>query len=267
MSKYIEANKQSWGIIAQDHYETFKARLLVNETTLSQTQIEELGDIAGKKLIHLQCNTGADTLSLARMGAKVTGVDLVPENIHYARKLAADLSIQDARFIESNVLESMDNAMPACHEKYDIVFTTEGVLCWLPDLHLWARNVRHLLADDGFLYVLDSHPFYMLWDEEKLPGLVVKYPYFQKNADEDGWIGGYASESKPATNYSWMYTMGEIVTALSQAGLHIEWLHEFDWLFFRLSAEKQIKDAQGNWIFPEHRGKLPYTFSLKATVR
>ncbi|MBN1877991.1 MAG: class I SAM-dependent methyltransferase [Anaerolineae bacterium] len=263
MNEYIEANKQSWGMIAKDHYETFKARLLAHKTTLSQTQIQELGDIAGKRLIHLQCNTGADTISLARMGAKVTGVDLVPENIHYARKLAADCGIDDARFIESNVLEMIDKH----HEKYDIVFTTEGVLCWLPDLYLWACNVRHLLADDGFLYVLDSHPFYMIWDEEKLPELVVKYPYFQKNADQDEWIGGYASESKQATNYSWMYTMGEIVTALSQAGLHIEWLHEFDWLFFQLSAEKQIKDKEGNWVFPEHKERLPYTFSLKATIR
>ena len=120
-------------------------------------------------------------------------------------------------------------------------------LCWLPDLYLWARNVRHLLADDGFLYVLDGHPFFMVWDEDKLPELVVKYPYFQTSADQDEWIGGYASESKKATNYSWMYTIGEIVNALSQAGMHIEWLHEFDWLYYRLSAEKQIKDEHGNW--------------------
>ena len=263
MNEYIKANKQSWGTLAEDHYHTFKTRLLAGETTLSPTQIEELGDIAGKRLIHLQCNTGADTISLARMGAYVTGVDLVPENILFARQLAADCGIEDAQFIESNVLEIMD----VHHEKYDIVFTTEGVLCWLPDLYLWARNVRHLLAEDGFLYLMDGHPFFMVWDEEQLPELVIKYPYLQKNADRDEWIGGYASESKQATNYSWMYTMGEIVTALSQARLHIEWLHEFDWLFFRLSAERQIKDAQGNWVFPEHKGKLPYTFSLKATIR
>ncbi len=263
MNPYIEANKKSWGRLAQAHYETFKARLLAHASTLSQTQIQELGNIEGKRLIHLQCNTGADTLSLARLGAKVTGVDLVPENIHYARKLAADLGIPDARFIESNVLAIMDKH----HEKYDIVYTTEGVLCWLPDLHLWARNVRHLLTDDGFLYLMDGHPFFMIWDEEKLPDLVVKYPYFQKTADADEWIGGYASESQPATNYSWMYTMGEIVTALSQAGMHIEWLHEFDWLYYKLSAEKQIPDTRGGWAYPEHRGKLPYTFSLKATIR
>lgn len=263
MNEYIEANKNSWGTVSKDHYETYKKRLSENESTLSPTQIRELGDLKGKNLIHLQCNTGADTISLARMGARITGVDLVPDNIHYARRLAADFGIDDARFIESNVLEIMEKH----HEKYDVVYTTEGVLCWLPDLYLWARNVRHLLADDGFLYVLDSHPFFMAWDEEKLPELVVKYPYFQKNIDEDEWIGGYASESKKATNYSWMYTIGEIVTALSQAGLHIEWLHEFDWLFYQMSAEKQVQDEEGNWIFPEHREKLPYTFSLKATVR
>ena len=260
---FIEANKRSWGLIAQEHYEAFRTRLLAQESTLSQTQIQELGDVQGKRLIHLQCNTGADSISLARMGAIVTGTDLVPENIHYARRLAADCGIHDIRFIESNTLEIMNRH----HEKYDIVFTTEGVLCWLPDLTLWARNVRHLLAEAGFLYVLDSHPFYMIWDEKQLPALVVKYPYFQKNADQDEWIGGYASAGKPATNYSWMYTLGEIVTALSQAGLHIEWLHEFDWLFFQLSSEKQVRDAQGNWVFPEHKECLPYTFSLKATLR
>ncbi len=248
--------------MAQDHYETYKVRLSENETTLSRTQIRELGNIEGKTLIHLQCNTGADTISLARMGAKVTGVDLVPENVHYARKLAADFGIDDARFIESNVLEIMEHH----HESYDVVFTTEGVLCWLPDLYLWARNVRHLLADDGFLYLMDGHPFFMAWDEDALPDLVVKYPYFQKTADADEWIGGYASEPKQTTHYCWMYTMGEIVTALSEAGIHIEWLHEFDWLYYRESA-KQVRDQEGDWIYPEHQGRLPFTFSLKATVR
>jgi SAM-dependent methyltransferase len=263
MNEYIEANKRSWATIAQDHYRSFKQSLSTNETLLRQTQIQELGDLQDKSLIHLQCNTGADTISLARMGAKVTGVDLVPENIHYARKLAADFDIKDARFIESNVLKIMD----IHDEKYDVVFTTEGVLGWLPDLYLWARNVRHLLAEDGFLYVMDGHPFFMVWDEEKLPKLVVKYPYFQKTADPDEWIGGYASEAKKSVNYSWMYTVGEIINAISQAGMHIEWFHEFDWLYYKESTEKQRLDRDGNWMYPEHQGRLPFTFSLKATIR
>lgn len=263
MNDYIEANKESWGKLAADHYTTYKRRLLAGEQLLSPTQLEELGDIAGKRVIHLQCNTGADTVALARMGAQVTGVDLAPENMAFARRLAADCGVEDAVFIESNVLEIADKL----DETYDIVFTTEGVLCWLPDLYLWARNIRRLLADDGYLYLMDGHPFFMVWDEEALPELVVKYPYFEKNADPEEWIGGYASESKPARNYSWMYTMGEIVTALSAAGLHIEWLHEFDWLYYQLSAEKQVRENAGGWAYPEHRRKLPYTFSLKATVR
>jgi SAM-dependent methyltransferase len=262
MNEFIEANKRSWAKIAADHYERFKSALTENKTTLKQTQIEELGDISGASLIHLQCNTGADTVSLARLGARVTGVDLVPENVHYARMLAADFGISDARFFESNVLD-----FKAKHdEKYDIVFTTEGVLVWLPDLSLWARNVRHLLADDGFLYVMDGHPVYMMWDEAKLPELVVKYPYFSKTPDKDDSIGGYASEPKESVNYSWMYTFGEIITALSDAGLHVEWFHEFDWLYYRLDGMRQ-GDTDGNWRFRDHEGRMPYTFSLKATVR
>lgn len=263
MDEHIAANQTAWAALAQEHYQAFKQRLTQQASTLSLTQQQELGDITGKRLIHLQCNTGADTLSLARLGAQVTGVDLVPENIHYARQLAADLGLAGARFFAANVLELMEQH----HEQYDIVYTTEGVLCWLPDLCLWARNVRHLLADGGFLYVMDGHPFFMVWDEAQLPELSVKYPYFRKSADEDDWIGGYATAPKPAVNYAWMYTMGEIVTALSQAGLHIEWLHEFDWLYYQISAEQQVPDAAGGWVYPEHRGRLPFTFSLKATLR
>lgn len=262
MNEYIQANKESWATIAEEHYETFRKRLAQNESTLGRTTREELGDIRGKSLIHLQCNTGADTISLARMGARVTGVDLVPENIDFARKLAAEMGIHDARFVEANVLELMEQH----DEKYDIVFTSEGVLCWLPDLFLWARNVRHLLADDGFLYLSDGHPFFMAWDEEKLPELVVKYPYFRKEPDWDDSIGGYASEVHQAVNYSWMYTVGEIITALSAAGLHVEWFHEFDWLYYRLD-EEQVRDEAGGWTYPTLKGKLPFTFSLKATVR
>ncbi len=262
MQNHIEANKRAWATLAQEHYHAFRDYLSHHDSTLNATQREELGDIAGKSVIHLQCNTGADTISLARLGARVTGVDLVPENVQYARRLAADLGVADVRFIASNVLELMEHH----HEQYDIVYTTEGVLCWLPDLFLWARNVRHLLAEEGFLYVMDGHPFFMLWDEERLPELEIRYPYFHKTADREEWIGGYASEAKQAENYGWMYTMGEIVTALSEAGLHIEWLHEFDWLYYKIS-EAQRKQERGGWVFPQYAGKLPFTFSLKATLR
>jgi len=263
MDRYTEANRQGWATLAADHYTTFRNRLQANDTTLTPTQCEELGDISGKRVLHLQCNVGADSISLARLGAIVTGVDLVPENVDFARRLAADFDIADAVFIESDVLDLMSTH----HEKYDVVFTTEGVLCWINDLDLWARNVRHVLSDDGFLYLLDGHPFYMIWDEARLPDLVVKYPYFHKNVERDTTLGGYASEPKEAEHFTWMYTMGGIVNALSGAGLHIDWLHEYDWAYTRDSDTQQASEETGGYVFPELRGKLPFTFSLRASIR
>jgi SAM-dependent methyltransferase len=264
MNEYINANRKAWATLSKDHYHTFKDLLENNDFSLNKTQIDELGDIQGKSIIHLQCNTGADTISLARLGAKeVVGVDLVPENIQYAKQLSTDLNVSSTSFIEANVLELKENH----NKKYDIVFTTDGVLIWLPDLELWASNVRHLLNDDGFLYLMDGHPTFMAWDEMKLPELHVKYPYFNKFPEQDEWIGGYASELKQSTNYGWMYTISDIINALSNAGLHVEWFHEFDWLFFKVNEKLKTRDENGHWIFPEYRGKLPFTFSLKATIR
>ena len=152
-------------------------------------------------------------------------------------------------------------------QTYDIVFVTEGALGWLPDLDLWARNVRALLAEGGFLYLLDFHPFFLTLDEAAMPRLEIKYPYFRKTPDKDDWIGGYATAGKPAENYFWMYTIGEIINALSAAGLHIEWFRERDTMCCRMSPQGQAKDEKGNWCYPDLREKLPLEFSLKATIR
>jgi len=259
----IAANKEAWGLLAKDHYETYRQRLRENQSTLSEIIRRELGDIRGKTLIHLQCNVAADTISLARMGAVVTGVDLVPDNIRYARRLAEECGVTNATFIEADLMEFMD-----LHDKtYDVVFTSEGVIGWLPDLARWAKTIRHLLRDDGFLYVLDSHPFFMVFDEERLKTreLVIKYPYFVKRPDKSTTIGGYASSSQVGENYSWMYTVSEVINSLIRAGLCIEYLNEYDTLFF--NAGEMERAENGEYCYPDMRGQLPFTFSLKATVR
>ncbi len=262
MNKYKEANKKAWGIIAEEIYNSFKEEFAEYGTTLLEIQEEEIGNISGKTLIHLMCNTGADTISLARMGAKVTGVDFAPENISFAKKLATDFDIKDAMFFEADVLKIMKNH----HEKYDIVYTTDGVLQWIPDLMLWAQNVRHLLKDDGFLYLMDMHPFLMTMDEDTMPELSIKYPYFSKEPEPDELTPSYASEAKKSVNYSWMYTIGDIINSLNNAGLHIEWFHEFDWLSWSMSDEHE-EDENDLFYYPKLKGKLPFTFSLKATIR
>ncbi len=260
----VAANREAWGLLSKDHYEHFKWRLQTEHSLLNRIITAELGDISGKTVIHLQCNTGADTLSLARLGAAhVTGVDLVPRNVEYAQRLASDLGFTNAEFLVSDIMELESRH----HRKYDVVFTSEGALCWLPDLNKWARAIRHLLKDDGFLYVFDSHPFLMALDEAKVGhGVVdVKYPYFAKRPDKSDTIGGYAAEARPGENYCWMYTVSDLINSLTSAGLQVEWFNESDLLFFREDGMRQAEP--GLWACPELRGKLPMTFSIKATVR
>nr|WP_281172336.1 class I SAM-dependent methyltransferase [Halonatronum saccharophilum] len=143
---------------------------------------KELGGISGKKVLHLQCNTGADTIMLAKMGADVTGVDLVPENIYYAKKLAEDLGVGNVDFIASDIMEFMDN-----HQgEYDIVFTSDGAIGWLSDLMKWGRTVSHFLKDDGFFYIHEGHPFADLFNREQMAEgtLEVEYPYFDQEPEE-----------------------------------------------------------------------------------
>ena len=259
----VEANKHAWGKLSEDHYHAFRKRLFEGKHHFNKYIKRELGDLTGKKIIHLQCNTGADTILLARMGASAVGVDLVPDNIMYARKLADDFKVGNIGFIESDIMEFMDKH----NEKYDVVFVSEGAVCWLPDLMKWGRTIRHLLKDDGFFYVFDSHPVMMMLDEGKLGDniLEVKYPYFSTEPCVDDSIGGYASEPRSGVRpHEWMYTVADLINSLTSAGLHIEYFHEFKELFFELRGMKDA--AHGLWNYDFNDGKFPMSFSIKATV-
>ena len=145
--------------------------------TLHPIESEEIGDVRGKTLVHLQCHFGLDTLSLARRGAKVTGLDFSANALAEARKLAKDAGI-DARFIESNVYD----APPALGETYDIAYVTWGAINWLPDLNRWARVVASVLKPGGFLYLLEGHPVCTRADQKAAggsadPGLAVFRAY------------------------------------------------------------------------------------------
>jgi SAM-dependent methyltransferase len=259
----VDSNKHAWSQVSQDHYVSFKKSLLDGSHKFNKYIQNELGDLSGKKIIHLQCNTGADTILLARMGASAIGVDLVPDNIHYAKKLAEDLNITNIDFIESDIMKFMD-----CHnEKYDVVFVSEGAIGWLPDLKKWGETIRHLLKEDGFFYVFDSHPFFLAMNEQKLSNNVmeVKYPYFGKEPDVEDSIGGYASEPKHGVKaYFWLYTVSDLINSLASAGLHIEHFNEFKENFFDAGGLNNIGDGLFNYDY--NTDKFPMSFSIKATV-
>lgn len=266
MREEILSNQTAWARVAQDHYQTFRKAFQSGTYALNAIIRREVGDLTGKRVIHLQCNTGADTLCLRQMGAAYTmGVDLVPENIAYARRLADDLGMANVDFLQSDILEL------SCvhHETYDVVFTSEGVLGWLPDLTRWAQTVRKLLRPNGYLYLFDSHPFFLAMDEGKLAKeeYAIKYPYFGVQPDVDDTIGGYASPVYHGVKaYFWMHTVSDILNALIDAGLQVERFNEYPENFFD-SGDMQRDESTGLYVYPYNTDKYPMSFSLKATVR
>ena len=233
---------------------------------LRQYEIEMVGDVAGKSLLHLQCHFGIDTISWARLGARVTGADFSPAAIELATSLAADLGFPEARFICSNLYD-----LPANLDgTFDIVYTSRGVLGWLPDIRGWAKVVAHFLAPGGTFFITEAHPvFYAFDDEGVAPGeLRLAYPYFEhpqplvfpvkgSYADPDADVGDQAE-------HGWDHGLGEIVTALIEAGLRIESLVEHP--FVAWAAPFLVERPDGNWYLPaESKGELPLMFSLKAT--
>jgi len=260
--KEIEANKTAWGSLAKIHYDYCVKAFQEKRYNFSSIIEEELGDISGKTVIHLQCNTGGDTVLLAQKGAIVTGVDLVPDNIFYAKKMSQELGVKNIDFIESDIMELKEKH----NKKYDVAFTTEGVLCWLPDLNKWAETVKHLLNEGGFLYVLDGHPFFMTFDEEKLREnkLEIKYPYFERESEYSEGMDDYFSENKTGVTYEWMYKVSDIINPLAKAGLTIEFFNEYDSLYYDIGGMERLEN--GHCHYPFFDRKMPFTFSLKARL-
>lgn len=260
----IESNKHAWGTLAEDHYRHYKKRIEDEGNRLNVHIRRELGDLSGKRVAHLQCNVGFDTLALADTAAWVTGVDLAPENVRCATRLAADFGYGNVDFVEADACD-----LPASlNGSYDVAFTSEGVLGWLPDLNAWARGVRRLLADGGLLYLFDSHPFYLAFDEVKLGRgeYDLAYPYFGKEPDVDDCIGGYASDVKRGVKaYFWMHTVSDILNALIGAGLRIDAFNEFPENFFD-SGGLALSPEKGLYELPGNADKFPLTFSLRATA-
>ncbi|MDO9628697.1 MAG: class I SAM-dependent methyltransferase [Acholeplasmataceae bacterium] len=262
--KEINDNKKAWSLLSKDHYEHYKKKLTENKVRINENILRELGDIKGKTLIHLQCNTGADTISLGSLGlSKAVGVDLSDTNVYYANKLASDFQMDHISFIESDVLKLSE----IHHEKYDIVFTSEGVLGWLPDLKKWAKVVREMMKDDGYFYVYDSHPFFHLFDEEDLSKgkTNLKYDYFNALPDQSNDIGGYASEVKHANNYWWNHSISDIINALIEAGLSICYFNEFDTLFWQNGNMVEVKPYL--FQYKDFRNQIPLSYSIKAVVK
>ena len=265
--EYMESNRRNWNqrtpIHAKSDFydvEGFKA----GRSTLTSIEREELGDGGGRLLLHLQCHFGLDTMSWARLGANVTGVDFSGEAIGLARSLSRELGIE-ARFVLSNVYDLPD----VMEEKYDIVFTSQGVLCWLPDLPRWAEVIAHFLGPGGVFYIIDSHPFgNVLYDEDDATDLSPYYRYSDPANDPmecpPGPTYTDGSPKLSSRTYEWNHSVGDILNSLISAGLTIKFFHEFHFSGYR-ALPMMERDDDGWWRLPEGQDSVPLLFSAKAT--
>lgn len=268
MKDYIKINKKRWDELAKIHFNSkFYNVEKFNEggISISDLEINEVGDVKGKKLLHLQCHFGKDTLSWARLGSQVTGVDFSSRAIELAQQLSVEIGIE-ATFIQSDIYDLDRTTLK--QNNFDIVFTSNGAIYWLPNLKKWAKFISHYLKPNGFFYILDSHPTGNIFDDECENDLIIRYPYFhQKEPLEFDEEGSYADEGAKLSNtkeYGWVHDLGSIVNSLIQAGLRIEFIHEYPFVAWKMLPFLEQKE-DGWWHLPDKFQKVPLTFSLKAT--
>jgi len=260
--KYFETNKESWnnkvGVHRNSDFYDNEA-FLNGKTSLCRLELEELGSVTGKKLLHLQCHFGQDTLSWSRMGAKCTGIDLSNEGIEEAKKLNTELEL-DANFIVSNVYDVSENVAG----KFDIVFTSYGVVGWLPDLDLWATIIADKLNKGGVFYMAEFHPIVWMFDYLSSP-MELKYPYLKGEVIYEEYEGTYANNDAKITNkeYTWNHGLSEVVSALVKAGLEIEFLHEH--LESPYNCLPNMVETDNNmYLIKEYKNLFPLIYSIKA---
>jgi SAM-dependent methyltransferase len=227
---------------------------------LSDYEREEVGPVDGRDLLHLQCHFGLDTLSWARLGARVTGADFSEAAIALARRLADELGIE-ATFVQSELAE-LPKTLAG---DFDVVYTSRGVLGWLRDLDRWAEVAAHFVRPGGSFYVTEIHPVAHVFDDEEVrPGeLRLRYPYFSR---EEPLVlpvrGSYADRSAEVSapvEYGWPHGLGEIATAVAAAGLTIDFVHEFPFVEWEVPFLEPRDD--GTWRLPaEQAGELPLFF-------
>lgn len=258
------ANREHWNELAPVHARSYgTGPLLGGGHLLNKLQLDEVGDVAGRSLLHLQCHIGTDTLSWARLGAVVTGVDISERSIEEAEKLAGKTGLP-ARFIRSSVYDLRDHLEEG--EGFDIVYTSIGVLCWLSDLEEWARIIHDCLSPGGFLYLYESHPFLSVFDDEA-DGLNVRDRYFHE-AEPVRWPGQYHDYSDgnyvvQTPSWEWTWSIADILGAVIGSGLVLEFFHEHEEIHWRHLPAMRM-DPDGMYRLPRGLRKLPLMFSLRA---
>jgi SAM-dependent methyltransferase len=273
-----EQNRLSWNEATKAHnsHKRDQAKFLrEGGTTLHAQEIELLGDLRGKRLLHLQCNSGQDTLSLAARGAEVTGVDISDEAISFAKQLSADSGIPGT-FVRADVYDYLAEA-PA--ESFDVAFCSYGAVYWLSDIALWGKGVARLLRPGGRFVALDGHPFMMVLGEQ----LELKYQYSGgaevpepgvhdyvalagESLTPSGWEEGVKNFENPHPEVGFQWGMAELIMALVEPGLRLERFEEYPFTVWRAFAA-QVVGPDKHFYLPQSLPQIPQMFGLVASKR
>tara|TARA_B100000214_G_scaffold372426_1_gene350637 strand:+ start:183 stop:968 length:786 start_codon:yes stop_codon:yes gene_type:complete len=257
-NRYIKINKNTWNVRTPIHIKSKfynQANFKNGTTSLKNIEINALGDIKSKKLLHLQCHFGQDSISLARMGAKVTGVDFSDVAILEAKKIAKEIDV-NINFIESNVLDLRLN------KQFDIIFSSYGVLGWLPNLQKWAKTINLHLKKGGLFLLTEFHPLLEIIKDNG-------YDYFYNpHPDIEFKNGTYTDggENIKTTTCWWNHSLSDIFFALESNGLKLLEFKEFDYSPFKL--ENMTEKDKGKYVLKKRLTlSTPYIFNLKATKK
>lgn len=255
---YIEINKQSWNNQVPVHLDSdfYDMKSFLNgKNTLPQIDVDLLGDIKGKNILHLQCHFGQDSLSMARMGAKVTGIDLSDKAIEKAQELNTQLNL-DAKFISCDVYNTLEHI----NEQFDIVYTSYGTIGWLPNLDKWANVIAKALKPNGKLVFVEFHPVIWMFDDKFTK---IQYHYHNEKAIAEEHSGTYANkEAEIKTDYiGWNHSLSEVFQALLKNGLQIESFNEYDYSNYNCFNET-VEFEPGKFRIKLLDNKIPMMYSL-----
>jgi SAM-dependent methyltransferase len=259
-----EANRRRWDERVPLHVgsrfydvDAFRA----GRCSLQPFELEELGDVDGLELAHLQCHFGLDTLSWARRGARVSGLDFSAPAIAAARALAGELGIE-ARFVEADVYDAVASLGAG---GFDVVYTGHGALCWLPDLEGWADAVFRLLRPGGRLYLAEFHPFAETLADEAPEIVRSQFGSAGLRHEDSGTYTDFDAPTRNNVGWEWTHGLGEVVTALARRGFRIASLHERPTTLFARFPDL-VRDDAGVYHQPEGRPAVPLSYSLLATL-
>lgn len=257
---YLEINRTAWNAKAAVHIDSAfydMPGFLAGNTSLKNLELGLLGDVKGLRILHLQCHFGQDSLSLARMGAQVTGVDFSDVAVTKARSLAAELQME-ARFIQCDVYSLKEHL----DEAFDVVFTSYGTIGWLPDLRPWADIVQHFLKPGGQFVMVDFHPVVWMFDDHFTS---VKHPYFNAGPIVEQIVGTYAERDAPISHemVGWNHPVSDILQSLMDAGLRLTQFREWDHSPYACFDEIQ-EDQPGVFRVKHLQGKIPMIYGIVA---